>query len=284
MRVQIISDIHLDNNNKRLIQICLDNLIKSKRENGFEYLALMGDIGSPTDKSYSFFLRKLSQEYEGIFLVAGNHEYFQKKSPPLIMLDIDRRLEEISINNFYFLNKDGLIIRNNKIQGYLKDKEIFEEDKIILGSTLWSYIPPKHYKESSRYVGDYRYIYTPGKKEGRRIVTPSDISDIHKDHVSWLNNMIDRYSDNEITILTHHAPTKKNSSSPKYENSNTNCCFATDLEYLMKPNVKNWIYGHTHWRSKQRINDTLVISNPFGYSKELERQGQKISYNTYVNI
>lgn len=66
-------------------------------------------------------------------------------------------------------------------------------------------------------------------------------------------------------VVTHHLPSRK-LIDPKYERSNANIFYVTDLEHIIhfqKP--KLWIHGHTHASFDYNIERTSVIYNPFGY-------------------
>jgi len=41
------------------------------------YLFLVGDIGYPSKESYAKFLFAQSERYKGVFILAGNHEYYK---------------------------------------------------------------------------------------------------------------------------------------------------------------------------------------------------------------
>lgn len=43
-----------------------------------DVLILAGDIGNPTSKIYKLFLTEISKYYAKVFIIAGNHEYYQK--------------------------------------------------------------------------------------------------------------------------------------------------------------------------------------------------------------
>jgi len=44
--------------------------------NDAPYLFLVGDIGYPADEDYQTFLLEQSKRYKGVFVVAGNHEFY----------------------------------------------------------------------------------------------------------------------------------------------------------------------------------------------------------------
>lgn len=73
LTLQYVSDIHLE---KRLILPLIPRIAT--------HIALLGDIGNPYQKSYADFLKKCSYEWEGVIVIAGNHEYFSHAEPDIL--------------------------------------------------------------------------------------------------------------------------------------------------------------------------------------------------------
>jgi hypothetical protein len=69
-----------------------------------------------------------------------------------------------------------------------------------------------------------------------------------------------------IICLTHHLPSHKLIHS-KYENL-PYYMYASDLEYLIKDNIKLWICGHSHEANTVNINNVICTLNPLGYPNE----------------
>jgi predicted MPP superfamily phosphohydrolase len=119
IKLQYISDIHLE---KRLI-------IPTIPVAG-NYLALLGDIGSPYKDSYKEFLKYTSDNWEKVFLISGNHEYYQKGK--YNQEDVDEQIKNVVklFKNVYYLNQDVYTLYNYN----------------IMGCTLWSTPYIKHTK------------------------------------------------------------------------------------------------------------------------------------------
>lgn len=107
--LQYISDIHLER--KTIIPT-----IRPLAPN----IALCGDIGYPFELSYETFLKNISKDFDNVFLVAGNHEYWSDK---YTMKDINERIKDIC-------GETGITFLNNS-SSYLYDYN-------IVGTTLWS--------------------------------------------------------------------------------------------------------------------------------------------------
>jgi hypothetical protein len=65
-------------------------------------------------------------------------------------------------------------------------------------------------------------------------------------------------------VVTHHLPHRQ-SIHPKYEGSDLNPSFASDLGDLMGPSVSLWIHGFTHESFDYVMSGTRVVCNPRGY-------------------
>lgn len=135
--IQILSDVHLEFY-KDGISI-LDVLTPVA-----PYLMIAGDLGYP-DPIMVNFLSECSDNFEKVFYCPGNHEYYSPYDNSSID-DIDEDLAEICNNfpNIYFLNNSEYHLSSNTV---------------ILGTTLWSYIPPEEDVKIMKSLNDYNSIY-----------------------------------------------------------------------------------------------------------------------------
>jgi predicted phosphohydrolase len=239
--IQIASDIHLEcYNNGNYI---FTDIIKPRGT----YLALLGDIGYPTSSTYKKFIGECSMNFEKVFLISGNHEYYVS-SHNKNMNDIDDLITTIAsaYNNVIYLNNDTYEL---------------DDDYVILGSTLWSNIPVGHSYIMRESINDYHKIY----KDGRKIM-PSETSHIHDKNIEWLVAKLDEYKHKKIIMLSHHLPSFK-CVVDKYKGSDINYAFASNLDHIIEnnSNIKYWFYGHTHFTTQLTINNTICASNPCGY-------------------
>ena len=241
MKLQIVSDIHLE----------LLNKFPSLLITG-DYLALCGDIGYPKQPLYQQFISYVSENYKGVFVIAGNHEYYNSKTVYRDMKDKIRSLCS-QFSNVYFLDNDAIEIENY----------------VILGTTLWSHIPNVAIREISNGINDYAKIkYFDPFTDRKRPITPLMTNQWHSTAVEWLKEQIAKYSDKKIIVLTHHAPLATGTSDPQYEGKIYNYAFATDLEYLIQPPIVLWAFGHTHYSVSREVNGVQLVSNQLGYKDE----------------
>lgn len=114
----------------------------------------------------------------------------------------------------------------------------------------------------------------------------------HKCDITWLKDQVTKIqqqnesiengeSKRNILVVTHHAPSIQETSSPKNVGNAWSSAFATDLIHEGNwPNVKTWVFGHTHFTTKFDKCGLIVLSNQRGYflhgtndEKRAERSG-----------
>ena len=87
--------------------------------------------------------------------------------------------------------------------------------------------------------------------------------------VGWLSDNIASMHDKKIIVLSHYLPSYK-LIVPKYwtkEYKSLQQQYASNLEHLMKPNVKFWLCGHSHSTNNSFINGTYCAINAYGHYK-----------------
>ena len=234
MKLQILSDLHIETH---------EGTYEVKKS--CNILCLLGDIGLASQKKYRNFIKSQAQLFDHVFVIAGNHEYYDVK----IELG-DQIIEETcsKVDNLHFLNNSSFIIDNVR----------------FIGTTLWSRIPIKHYTEIMNRIADYERI---------RKHKISDTNRMHDKAVEFIENEIKlaKELNQKVVILTHHAPIFK-SAAEHYLSKPTQHAYATPLEHLFEneEHVKMWGFGHTHWCNDVTIGkgNTRVVSNCFGYEGE----------------
>lgn len=224
MKIQLVSDIHLE----------------FFKENNFEIpsgevLVLAGDIGYPKLKVYQDFLKQMSTQFEIIFLIAGNHEYYMSNS----IKETENIIKDFvsTLPNIIFLQKSSYLYKGVK----------------FIGCTLWS--NPTN-KLLTFYMNDFECIPR---------MTFEKYNLLHKDHQEWLKMQINETKEPKI-VITHHLPTDK-LVADKYKNHRLNEFFYSDQEELMS-NVNLWLCGHSHYAKSIQIGKCRAYCNPVGYKHE----------------
>jgi predicted phosphohydrolase len=196
-----------------------------------KYLALLGDLGDPYSKSYECFLRENCSKFEKVFLITGNHEYYEN-----ILDDTNIFLKSLcnSIPNCIFLNNESMLI-----EGFL-----------IIGSTLWSNVRDSIVND----LNAFHYIYETPEK----ILTPTTYRNMHKLSVDFIESELDKNIPS--IILTHYAPHIDMNGPDKY--SKYSSAFSTYLTHLNNKhkNIKCWLSGHTH-KNLTIVRDGVICSS-----------------------
>lgn len=226
IKLRYISDLHLDikKTNSR------EHFLYQKNDNTI--LAIAGDLCNYNPKLTKNFFDSVHKNFYKILFVPGNHEYINYKN---INIDtINRNLFNIcnTYDNVHFLNNNT--IRVNNIN--------------FAGTTLWS--SPKWYR--------YGTIY-----ENSLPITEDNIRCWNRTSINFIKEQLT--VDNTI-IITHHSPLKNtlkyNVTHNKYNNDPSIDMFCNELEHIIKPPIKVWIFGHTHYQTKFILNNVIVASYP----------------------
>lgn len=250
-QIQYVSDIHLEHHDKyNEGQITPSMFLKPSAP----YVALCGDIGIPELKAYETFVHWCSENFEKVFLVAGNHEYYTYRCP--IKNDIATKQKKIrdlveQYSNVHFLECDSYLLQEYNIR--------------ILGCTLWS--DTSHGDEEKIILGmnDSRNIY----EKGQDPLLPRQMAAYHFAQKEWLNKEIKSAVNKQenILILTHYLPSFQ-LIAEKYAGNPFNTCFASNCEDLLRAPVKAWICGHSHAGVHKEISGVQLCMNPYGYPGE----------------
>lgn len=118
---------------------------------------------------------------------------------------------------------------------------------LLAGDTLW-YKPVTLVDKLYNYPmqNDSRFILSELSKKDK-------IQKLHNDSISWYNNL-----PNNIDLMITHVPPFRNKSNIRGNNS----CYYTEVKEYKSP---VWIYGHDHKEEDIIINNTRLVSNPWGY-------------------
>jgi predicted phosphodiesterase len=255
LNLQIVSDLHVEFLSDKM----KFNLFKPVAP----ILILAGDICCiPAEDDFIVFKRLITElvpKYEYIIMVSGNHEYFYNQSkrniPPNdnhTMAAVDKKIKAFfkeTSPKLHYLNNNNLKITVGKTK-YL-----------IIGSTLWSYIPKPQQSQVQETMNDYRYIYTGA--DARNIIAKDVMTMFNKNYRYIKSQIAKAESKTKIIVITHHQP---------YLNKNYNVesndpAYMSDCSELIK-HVHLWCYGHTHIAYNRIVNGTRIYSNPRGYPRQ----------------
>ena len=252
-QIQYISDLHLEHHDKQNQGYLIPSMFLKPSA---PYLALCGDIGNPDLAAYEAFLGWCSRSYTLVFLIAGNHEYYNYRSPA--KGDMHTRKEKISritaqFKNVYFLDCSSYYIAEFNIR--------------VLGCTLWSDTSSGDDAKIITYMNDARNILVD--KDTETHLVPKRMTALFQEEKAWLLNQIQLAKERkeEVLVLTHYLPSFQ-LIAEKYKDNPLNMCFASDCEDLLQVPVKAWICGHSHTGVRKDINGVRCVMNPYGYPGE----------------
>lgn len=128
----------------------------------------------------------------------------------------------------------------------------------------------KQGKLSRRKIQDFK------KKKKSKVEPLTIIMDrSHEADLAWLlSEMESIQSKNKIQnkkrsilVVTHHAPSLQDSSSPQHANNPWSSAFATDIlsQISKSSGVKAWAFGHTHFTTEFKNQGIRVVANQRGY-------------------
>ena len=223
MKVQYMSDLHLEMSPGFRLEA---------HQVVAPYLILAGDIGNLREREYTEFLEHCSKLFMKVFVIVGNHELYNGHVQG----------NDNDVNDIIFANKFNNVFVLN-VLNVLNENEYYdlEDDFRIIGSTLWSYVPPECAADVKCFVADYRRI------GGMREVTDSNA--LHARHVEAIKMNIQAAikDKKKLIIVSHHAPSTIGTSHPSKAGSPLNSAYATNLDYLICEPVAVWVHGHTHF-------------------------------------
>lgn len=239
MKFQVLSDLHLEFLKKAPeIPVIGDNLV------------LAGDIGYAGSSIWREFLRGCRAKYKHIYYVAGNHEFYNGTYGERL-----RIMREEAGAGLTFLEKDVADIEGTSLR--------------VVGTTLWTDVPPEESYEVSNIMSDYRKIRYSG-----RPLKVVDTNYMHQEARKYLRQEIDRCTEEgrDALVVTHHLPSFE-MVDDKYKGEN-NYGFASECDDLIRPPVKFWVCGHSHTQMVKEINGVPVVIGAVGYPSEVRAAGK----------
>jgi predicted phosphohydrolase len=251
MKIQYVSDLHLEFYDKYQVHSLLKKIISKT-----DICVLAGDIGYPFQDTYEAFIRGISKKFKTVFIIHGNHEYYQlDENIGKTMDDMVVKTKDIvaDLDNVHFLHNSY-----HDLNGYR-----------FIGSTLWSYIHDHRYL-----VNDSISIHNFGA---------DNINKLHLVHATFLKQTLDqcKKDDMKAVVITHHLPSFS-LVDPQYKYSKHSQCFAASCDDLITDPVQCWIYGHTHTANKSLINNIPCITNPIGYVIDGSKENADPDFNRII--
>jgi predicted phosphodiesterase len=230
MKIQILSDTHLE----------------FHEDEGKEFVANLPVVGDVLVVAGDFSmvgqlvvrLTELCARFPHVVYVAGNHEYYHTRGRD----EVNKALGKVGrrCENFTWLNNTSA-----RIQG-----------RRFVGTTMWFPHHPlnichEHLLADFKYIRGYRkWVYDANDRAKaflEREVEPGDI------------------------VVTHHVPSYA-CIDGRFRGDDANRFYvsgwAERIIYEQEPEL--WVFGHSHARTDGLIEQTHLVSNPFGYKGRSE--------------
>lgn len=248
INIQYISDIHLE-----LLNDDQTNFLTSLLRFRSKICVLSGDIGNPFLPNYVNFLSHIHENFDKIFLITGNHEFYNN--------NIDNTIIKITE---LIANLPKITFLNNSYEDYCGIR--------FIGTTLWTNITEPEYQ-----VNDITCIND---------FSIEKYNQLHADSVHFLETELENCLENNIKtiIITHHLPiyelTHYIYRRRWYEKYSQ--WYNSNLDELVKkysPIISKWIYGHTHKYSVQLHYDVVFYCNPIGYLNQNKLSVDSVNKN-----
>lgn len=237
MKVRIYSDLHLEFGRRQ------DDFTQRAGE---DLVILAGDIDVGTDGVY--WAVHTFPEVPVVY-VLGNHEYYDQHWETLV----GQCKAAAEGTNVHVLERDAVDVAGVR----------------VLGCTLWTdykLFGESRFREAVDWAWDSLNDFRVIRGDKMAPFTPNVAAAACAESAEWLNKQID-LSDRPTIVVTHHSPTAR-TIDPFYAGKIGNSSFHSNLEHLIRPPVRMWIHGHTHFNADVQINRVRVVTNQWGYPNE----------------
>lgn len=221
-----------------------------------DVLILAGDVTNllyyNSRKIEKDFFKKLSKQFEQVFWICGNHEFYRSWDTS----QSDKAQNIKVVKNVHLLNNTAIIYK----------------DVRFVFSTLWSYIGDLE----GIYIGQNMSDFDLIRYSGRKLTTGIYTNKLHRPSLDFLANELSKPTDIPTVVVTHHLPSLQ-CVHPKHQGSPLNQGFATNLDaFILNTQPAYWIYGHSHANMPEmEIGRTKLITNQLGYCAYGENRGFK---------
>jgi len=259
MKFRLISDLHLEYLVFRRFPEYVLPVIPNEEDSVLLIAGDLGNVDSP--KTYIPFLKSVAPRFSAVYLVAGNHEFYNSKFS-------DGR---VSMNSHI---RDAGLSQKVKL---LEKEAVTIGDVYLIGDTLWTDFDkedPSSMLRAQQCMNDYRAISYGYDMDEFGISRPLWAKDTLEDHnkaKDYIFGEIDnaKYMNKYPLVMTHHAPSRM-SISKGFERSDINGAFVSELsDRMMDADCElTWVHGHVHQNHDYTLSKCHVICNPRGYDDE----------------
>jgi Icc-related predicted phosphoesterase len=259
MKLQIISDLHLEFNDVKI------------KNAGADILCLAGDVclaqhlyrhpisNFPNnDKNgqkaahYRKFFDQVSKEFDQVLYIMGNHEHYSGRWNNTAA-HLREALEPW--DNITLMDDGWLNFGNTR----------------IVGTSLWTNFnkgDPITMMSVKNMMNDY-HVITIERNGVYHKLRPIDTFEAHNRAVETIKLAAETW-DGNVVVLGHHAPSFQSVHERYKHDWALNGGYISDLDDLIlsQEKIKLWIHGHVHSSFDYMIGQCRVVCNPYGYHTE----------------
>ena len=268
-RFHYMSDLHIEFGQPRVSMIQGDYLILAGDITVLRCLnPVMNDEGNrKTRKRTLSFFDQMQSKFKKVFYLTGNHESYN--------FDINQEKEYIA----KYL--PGVV--------HLDDTAYdIDEKTVLFGGTLWTDMnksDPRTMGMIGHGMNDFRIIYNNTPENPFAIWRPEDAAKKHARTMLALIETLETNHGKNVIVATHHSPTPQGINREHVRDTVINHGYYTDLEAFIesRPQIKYWVFGHTHMQDQFEIGSTKVVTNAQGYVG-YENCAERFQCDTYFDL
>jgi len=240
MRIQFLSDLHLDNfadwqDKCRLLVADAD------------VLSIAGDVAPINHPQFEDFLTLFARNYTHVVYVPGNHDWWR---------DYGREYpkdhsywKDLRARNLDKLAKIAEWMLNLHI---LNNSTVEIEGQRFVGSTMW-FEPTAEVRMQAKSWADFRNI-----PESQWIWN----------EITACYNFLQAEVKTGDVVVTHHVPVGRGMDE-RFAGYPNNCFYIHPMGYLLQKQMPRiWHFGHTHAAKDFMLGETRFLCNPQGYPHE----------------
>lgn len=276
MKLQILSDLHIDSYTRR------DLPAGDVPKTGADILLVAGDTAN-SDSGMPWLQEQSKKLQIPVVTITGNHEYFGED-----VLKFDEQF--VHWDNYDEQLGQGVKVLQCQSFDYAcktstADSDALEEIR-ILGCTLWTDYQYKASEETIptalKFMRDYKQIYA-----GEALFSPEVSMQIHAKQRQWLKAALQAaHQEGKKTVVMSHHSVSPLSVSQKYATLPSNAAFVSDFtEWMHAPWAPAlWVHGHTHEAFDYQLGHTRVVVNPRAYPGEVSSTELAFSWSKVVEV